>query len=288
MSGKDKNESQEKLTASRLRSGSTNQSPIQVSNQKTTKNTPVTNKQQQTKISNSTTTMNCCDCNKPCLSENIMDFLKAQFKEVKDGIAENGEQLKSIKTEFEGRFSEIEDKTDQMSNDIMTLSVKCNQLEQSLKNYALEIVGVPETKDEDLLHVISKLGDTMKINVSEYDIDNIFRVKTAKNKNTSDKIIVTFARILKKQEFIDKRKIKKTIYARELGYNSTSQIYMAESLTKDNNYLSFLARDMVRKKKLFRQWHVGGKIYVKKSEHSKPKKITTASELELSASSQDE
>lgn len=291
MSEKDKNQVQEKPTHSRLRSGSTNQSPSQVSNPKPTKNvnknTSVTNKQPQNK-NNTNPTMNCCDCNKPCLPDNIMDFLKAQFKEVKEGIAENNDQLKLIKSEFEGRFSEMEEKNDQMSNDIMTLSVKCNQLEQSLKNYSLEIVGVPEVKDEDLIDVISKLGDTLKIKVIENDIDNIFRVRTAKKNNASDKIVVTFVRLLKKQEFIDKRKIKKSIYARELGYNSASQIYMAESLTKDNNYLSFLARDMVRKKMLFRQWHAGGKIYVKSSEQSKPKKITTASELEASALPLDE
>lgn len=93
--------------------------------------------------------------------------------------------------------------------------------------------------------------------------------------------------MLKKQKFLDKRKIKKSIYARELGFSSTSQIYIAESLTKDNNYLSFLARDLVRKKILFRTWHASGKIFIKISENSKPKNITTASELEISFLSQD-
>lgn len=281
------NQNQNSSTNSRLRSGSTNQSPIQVLNQNTKK--PTTAKQPQNKNKDSKqTNMNCCDCNKPCLPEGIMDFLKAQFKDVKDGIAENGEKLESIKSEFEGRFSQIEEKTEQMSNDLSTLTLKCNQLEQSIKNYSVEIVGVPENKDEDLVNVITKIGETMKVNLNENDIDNVFRVKTANKKNFPEKIIVNFVRLLKKQEFLDKRKIKKSLYARELGYSSNSQIYIAESLTKDNNYLSYLARDLVRRKLLFRTWHVGGKIYVKISENSKPKKITTASELEPVTLSQDE
>lgn len=292
MSEKDLKQVQEKSTNSRLRSGSTNQSPSQVSNQRPINNTkkPITatNKQQPNKITDpKQTNMNCCDCNKPCLPDNIMDFLKAQFQDVKDGIAENGQKLESIKSEFEGRFSEIEERTDQMSNDLLTLTVKCNQLEQSIKNYSLEIVGVPQQKEENLLNIISSIGDVLNIKMNENDVDNIFRVKTANKNITSEKIVVNFVRILKKQEFLDKRKIKKSIYARELGFSSTSQIYIAESLTKDNNYLSFLARDLVRKKILFRTWHAGGKIYVKISENSKPRKITTASELEISALSQD-
>lgn len=291
MSTKESNQVQSSSTNSRLRSGSTNQSPIQVLNQKQTnttkKPTTVTNKPQHKNKDSEQTNMNCCDCNKPCLPDNIMDFLKAQFQDVKDGIAENGEKLESIKSEFEGRFSQIEEKTDQMSNDLMTLTVKCNQLEQSIKNYSLEIVGVPGNKDENLVNVITKIGETMNVKLNENDIDNVFRVKTANKKNSSEKIIVNFVRVLKKQEFLDKRKIKKSIYARELGYNSTSQIYIAESLTKDNNYLSYLARDLVKRKLLFRTWHAGGKIYVKISENSNPKKITTASELELLNLSQD-
>lgn len=287
MSERSYNQNQNSSTNSRLRSGSTNQSPIQVLNQNTKK--PTTAKQPQNKNKDSKqTNMNCCDCNKPCLPEGIMDFLKAQFKDVKDGIAENGEKLESIKSEFEGRFSQIEEKTEQMSNDLSTLTLKCNQLEQSIKNYSVEIVGVPENKDEDLVNVITKIGETMKVNLNENDIDNVFRVKTANKKNFPEKIIVNFVRLLKKQEFLDKRKIKKSLYARELGYSSNSQIYIAESLTKDNNYLSYLARDLVRRKLLFRTWHVGGKIYVKISENSKPKKITTASELEPVTLSQDE
>lgn len=287
MSERSYNQNQNSSTNSRLRSGSTNQSPIQVLNQNTKK--PTTAKQPQNKNKDSKqTNMNCCDCNKPCLPEGIMDFLKAQFKDVKDGIAENGEKLESIKSEFEGRFSQIEEKTEQMSNDLSTLTLKCNQLEQSIKNYSVEIVGVPENKDEDLVNVITKIGETMKVNLNENDIDNVFRVKTANKKNFLEKIIVNFVRLLKKQEFLDKRKIKKSLYARELGYSSNSQIYIAESLTKDNNYLSYLARDLVRRKLLFRTWHVGGKIYVKISENSKPKKITTASELEPVTLSQDE
>lgn len=291
MSTKESNQVQSSSTNSRLRSGSTNQSPIQVLNQKQTnttkKPTTVTNKQQHKNKDSEQTNMNCCDCNKPCLPDSIMDFLKAQFQDVKDGIAENGEKLESIKSEFEGRFSQIEEKTDQMSIDLMTLTVKCNQLEQSIKNYSLEIVGVPGNKDENLVNVITKIGETMNVKLNENDIDNVFRVKTANKKNSSEKIIVNFVRVLKKQEFLDKRKIKKSIYARELGYNSTSQIYIAESLTKDNNYLSYLARDLVKRKLLFRTWHAGGKIYVKISENSNPKKITTASELELLNLSQD-
>lgn len=116
MSEKDIIQVQNKPTSSRLRSGSTNQSPSQVSNQKTINNTkkPITatNKPPPNKNTDpKQTNMNCCDCNKPCLPDNIMDFLKAQFQDVKNGIAENGEKLESIKSEFEGRFSEIEERT---------------------------------------------------------------------------------------------------------------------------------------------------------------------------------
>lgn len=69
-----------------------------------------------------------------------------------------------------------------MSNDLLTLTVKCNQLEQSIKNYSLEIVGVPQQKEENLLNIISSIGDVLNIKLNENDVDNIFRVKTANKK----------------------------------------------------------------------------------------------------------
>lgn len=77
-----------------------------------------------------------------------------------------------------------------MSNDLLTLTVKCNQLEQSIKNYSLEIVGVPQQKEENLLNIISSIGDVLNIKLNENDVDNIFRVKTANKKTTSEKIVV--------------------------------------------------------------------------------------------------
>lgn len=274
MSDLDRNQGIEKSLNLRLRSHSTKESPSsQVSNQKSTENP-------STAIENYDTTKSKQTINKSECPDNLMDFLKIQFKEVKDGIADNGEKLESIKCEFERRFSQLEEKNSQMSNDILTLNTKYNQLEQSIKNYALEIVGVPQTTGENLINIIDKIGATMNVQLNENDIDNIFRVKSV-NKKVTEKIVVRFVRILKKQEFLDKRKIKKTVFARELGFNSTNQIFIAESLTKDNNYLSYLARDLVRKKTLFSQWHAGGKVFVKHSENSQPKKITSVLELEI-------
>lgn len=156
-----------------------------------------------------------------------------------------------------------------------------DRMKQHTLNSNIEIAGVPETvnntPEEVSKKILSHLGFT------EIDtIKNAYRKKgyttraglpqpiivTIRDKGTRDKILR------------EKRKLNTNLYTDILSTSEESSdnhriIYLNEHLTDHNKYLFKKTKDLRRAGKIFSTWVRNGYIFIKESENSIDKRITT-------------
>lgn len=112
------------------------------------------------------------------------------------------------------------------------MSRRFEDLEQYQRSNNLEIKGIP--LDGEPVAVLKKIGELIQEPVTEADIDVCHRVPTAKHDQTN--IIVRFVRRTKRNAVIGKAK-KVKITTTELGFQTSSPVYINEHLTRQGKQL---------------------------------------------------
>lgn len=124
------------------------------------------------------------------------------------------------------------------------------------------------------------MGELIKEEVSEADIDICHRVPTARHDQAN--IIVRFVRRTKRNAFLSKAK-KAKIDTTALGFQLSSKVFVNEHLTRYGKRL--LGAAVERKKELRWRfvWTAGGKVFVRKDENSPVVRIASLEDVEKMA-----
>ncbi|CAG4950735.1 unnamed protein product [Parnassius apollo] len=142
----------------------------------------------------------------------------------------------------------------------------------------IELRNVPkethETKD-DLLNILKKTGGVLGSTLQQSDVKNIYRINT---KNEGNKpIIADFTSCLTKDKFISNlKKYNKTHANNKLNTKDISMdgpakpIYISDNLPQKTRQLFAAGRDFAKKNNYVFCWTSVGRVYLKKSEQSKP------------------
>ncbi|XP_054276668.1 uncharacterized protein LOC128995675 [Macrosteles quadrilineatus] len=154
--------------------------------------------------------------------------------------------------------------------------------EQFIRKNSVEITGVPEVSDEDVFQVIEKVGKGLGIEVTQNMLVGCQRF--GEKKGPEDKtrsIVVNFAKRKHKEEFLQKRKLRKILTTKDIDLPGNTFIYVNESLSEENRKILNAARDVKRKKGFKYLWVRNGKILLRKEENGN---VITLSSLEQVAS----
>ncbi|CAF4841969.1 uncharacterized protein LOC125062012 [Pieris napi] len=186
------------------------------------------------------------------------------------------EQNVELKKKLE--LLEIERKKDK--EHISILEGQLEDLKRDRLKNNIEIKNAPkadkETK-EDLIIMTLELAKSVNCQLSEKDINDIYRIRFKREGNASSPIIVELSTTLLKMKFLQACKTynlknKDKLRAKHLGLKSQGQenipVYVAEQLTASRARLYFLARDLMRSKSYKFCWTSYGRVYVRKSENS--------------------
>jgi Baculovirus FP protein len=195
-------------------------------------------------------------------NQNQTKIIEKLVAEISDCKAEN----KTLKKENEDLFSKI------------------NNLEQYSKNYNLQITGVPQTDEENTYSIVERIALQLDCKINPDEIEFCHRLR--KNPRVPNKppviVVKFFSRQVKEAILAAKRK-KKTLLAREIGYNGNqSQIFVNEHLTKVNNNLFWLARNTKNLGFKF-AWTRGGQVYLRQHDSSPIIKINKPSDIPTSS-----
>ena len=148
--------------------------------------------------------------------------------------------------------------------------------------FNIEIHGIPEYEGENLQDIVIKTGQRMSVDVITEDIDIVHRLY---RKSPAIKpIIVRFTTYKKRREFYKSRfNLKEANTTEIIGStqgDTEGRIFINENLTQYRQEILAKARKMKRANKIYRVWTVDGKIFVRKTEESRPRRISEVWDLE--------
>lgn len=199
--------------------------------------------------------------------EDFKRELRAELRALKDVLHD----VKGMKEEIEKLLKENQELKVENSR----LSRRMEELEQYQRSNNLEIKGIP--LDGEPVAVLEKIGEIIQEPVTEADIDVCHRVPTAKHDQTN--IIVRFVRRTKRNAFLGKAKRVK-ISATQLGFETSSQVYINEHLTRQGKQLLGAAVQKKRDVNWKFVWTAGGKVFARKDERSPCIRIATLNDLD--------
>lgn len=226
--------------------------------------------------------------------QEIRDLRGAMEKELRKEFKEIKSSMDMFNTQFEAviaRCSKIEKDNVALKKENATLLAECRSLkelvcdseqrlteiEQYSRNKNLEVKGIPVVENENLLGLLSKIGDVIEEPMTPSDIDVCHRV-TGKNEGCPN-IVVQFRHRAKRNAVFDKAR-KKRLDTSHLLLPGHNMVFINEHLCPTLKKL--LGQTVARKKEVKWKyaWTKDGKIFARKTDTSRVLRIACVSDID--------
>ena len=208
------------------------------------------------------------------LAENAT--LRNEVEELKNAQQENNQQIDTLTSKMAqvtSQLNAMEKKTneqqayiEQLEENLEDLVLEKDALEQYTRKYNVEIHGVPERSDENLLELIPSIANKLGSSITSDSIDIVHRVYT---KSTGPKpIILRFKSYREKENFYQSRfNLRDADLSGILPTenNAIPAIYINENLTQIRRQLFGKVWKLKKARKFHRVWTIDGKIFLRKS-----------------------
>lgn len=190
-----------------------------------------------------------------------VNYMSDKFDSFGKQIQEIVKTIKYMKEENQT----LKDQNNRLKNEVTYLDKRINVLEQiSIENFA-EIVGVPETNNENCIKTVEAIVAAVGV---ETTILKAYHIQS-KIQNKPRKMIVEFQTYQTKRNLMENvRKTKLTGKIVNANWNNNT-IYINDSLTYFNRNLFFKAKAFARDKGFKFIWFKDLKLFIKKSENTK-------------------
>ena len=176
----------------------------------------------------------------------------------------------------------LQSELNELGKRVQALEYEHDALEQYTRKFNAEIHSVLEHEGENLQDIVMKIGLKMSVDVTTQDIDIVHRL--FRKSQAIKPIIVRFTLYKKRREFYKGRFHLKETNITEItgiaqGY-ADGRIFVNKNLTQYRQEVLAKGRKMKKANKIFRVWTVDGKIFVQKTEDSRPVRISEIWELD--------
>lgn len=215
--------------------------------------------------------------------------LNSKYDAVLDSVNFCSDQITTFKStinKLNDRVAAIEKLTMenmQLKSEINQLNIRVESLEQQARLNNIEIQGVPEKSDENLLSIIEKIGEYIQCPISSSIIDTVHRVARHPTINKPKSIIVKLLAKQKKDEIIAAAKAKRLASPNNppgLKIEGISNgLFINEHLTNKNKLLLTKAKEMAKTSNYKYIWVRNGYVFARKNDRSKVLKIQSECDL---------
>lgn len=198
-------------------------------------------------------------------------------KEMKSDIAKHSDWVKELSDKLNNVSLQVNDFIKQLDAykqenidlklKLIQVTEKLENLEQASKEKIVEIQGVPFVKNENILELLSKISNVVGFDFDEKMIDKCFRLKNFQSSERPGVILAKFVRKIDMENFLMKRKQKRNVNSRDLGFieGEASVIYVNCSLTQERRKLLSAARKVRLEKHYTFLWVSNGRIMMRKN-----------------------
>lgn len=205
-----------------------------------------------------------------------IELCHANVSDVKQLITNQDMKIANCEEEL-GR---VKEENQRLSGELKRMTQEVRDLEQYSHRNNLLLYGIPEEKNENIHHVLRRLAATLQFESwSTSRIDAVHRMGKA-TQSQPRPIIIKFVSRLDRDDFLNKRKVRRNLRATDLGFSSENPIYINESLTPANRVLLKMTRDAAKKKGYDHVWTANCSIYVRRERGSPAIRIITSSDLQ--------
>lgn len=164
----------------------------------------------------------------------------------------------------------LESDVSTLQSTVRDLSCQLKEQQQWDRMLNLEIAGVPELKNENLVDIATKISKHAGVDLNPEDIVHISRVQSRSNKAGRPKVMVMKLRkrLLKDNILAGLRK-QRGVSTADIGIPGSSQrVFVNEHLTVENKLLYKNCREAAQAKQYQYVWVKNCKIFMRKTDSS--------------------
>ncbi|KAH7964710.1 hypothetical protein HPB49_000823 [Dermacentor silvarum] len=202
-----------------------------------------------------------------------VEFMSKQYEDVNSECESVKAENAALKAAQEPLLVEIQSLKKQVRENASKITAQ----DQYSRNKNIEVKGIPCTENENLRHVLGKVGDALGVTITENDIEACHRVPV-RNAESAKNIVVAFAHRTKRDEVIAKAR-RSRLTTQDIGFSDTKSVFVNEHLCPQ---LKKLLGMTVAKKKAMKwsfAWVKNGKVLARKTENSNVIRISSEEDL---------
>lgn len=213
------------------------------------------------------------------LSKKLVEIFSEQIKNELKDLKKSVQFCSDKIDEYEKRIKDLE-KNQLKNNEIQELQAKVDANEQYARANNIEIVGIPEKSQENLMDVLKKIYTELKVEMPSH-IEYASRVTPReKIEGRPRNVVVKLERRQQKDEIIAAIRKRKGITAEDINMHGNHNIFINEHLSPKNKLLHKQVREFSKVKKYKFCWIRNCKIYLRLNENSHHICINSYSDLE--------
>lgn len=212
--------------------------------------------------------------------------LRNEQRTMSKGIQFADDTIEELKKELESERA----KNNKLSSEVVALQAQCVELqsknidletrvvnmEQYSRNKNIEIQGVEQTENENVVSILAKIGAAIREPIEESDIEACHRVPT-RNPDKSN-ILVQFRSRAKRDVALKKAK-KMRLKNSDIGLATPEPVYVNEHLCPSLKRLLGMAIRRKHEHAWKSVWAYNGKIFARKNDDADAIQITREADL---------
>ncbi|XP_046686677.1 uncharacterized protein LOC124372341 [Homalodisca vitripennis] len=169
----------------------------------------------------------------------------------------------------------------ELRNNVSNLEVRVRNLEQYSRKQNIEIDGVPESNNEDVYAIIHDVGRAIGVELKRERVVAAHRIPSF-NKKRTPPIIVRFSTFEEKDVWISSFRNVRPLTANKINprFNLQNKVFINEHLSPENKQLLSRTKEAAKTKGYKYVWTRDGKIFVRRGEGEKCKKVDTFADLD--------
>lgn len=185
-------------------------------------------------------------------------------------IDDNRKMMEEQDKKFDNCLKLINDLTTEnlaLKKRVKSLEERVETSEQYSRVNMIEVYGIPEKPNEDVLETVKNLGKAVGMEITDGMVDTCHRLGKTQEGKPPPGIIISFVRRYDKQKLLQKKKEKKELKTDAMGYKVKNLIYINPSLSPERRRLLAAAKSKKSEEKWAYVWTTDeGKILVRKEE----------------------